>query len=445
MTMSQPVPSVQSDRATPGSRWRRGLTRRVVALVLAGAILLGSGAAGVAVRLFSITDPSPATGNARVVAQGIAPLSDGEVVWRAVIYQAMPRTDALTETRPLGFLVASGGPLLLSDDDPETDEEDLTPEARLAPGEAFLVQPGTKQQRASVTDETIEYIALELVPADDAGDIESGELLFVSAPFVAGGTAPDLGFDLDLVSAVMNEQESTTIPDVGKSVAILATDGAIDVIPSGGRRRTLQIGEGDVFSGELEIRPAAQDAMGEPGNAKRLIAIQAAPNGGATFIAAVVGPEIVPAEAPAPTEPPIPVQIPVEIPPTEAAIIEPAAEMPPSEAPPDPTPAPTIEPGREPVVEPTIEPGREPVVEPTLEPTQDVDSDFDGLTDRQEAQYGTDPFNRDTDGDLLSDGDEVFIYGTSPTNPNTDGDGCTDGYEAMEGYNPLVQDCYIIT
>ncbi len=37
----------------------------------------------------------------------------------------------------------------------------------------------------------------------------------------------------------------------------------------------------------------------------------------------------------------------------------------------------------------------------------DIDSDGDGITDREEALLGTDPFNPDTDGDGLGDGDEV--------------------------------------
>lgn len=410
-------------------RPRRNLAHRVVALILAGAVLVGSGAAGVAVRMISITDPSPATGNARVIAQGVAPLVNEEVVWRAVIYRARPRADALTATRPLGFLVASGGPLLLSNDDPATDEEDLTPEARLAPGEALLVRAGTDQQRASVTDENTEYIALELVPADGADDVGSGQLLFISAPFVSGGASPELDFDIDLVSAVLAEQESTVIPDTGQSIAILATDGAIDVIPSGGRRRTLQIGEGDVFSGELEIRPATANANADGGNAKRLIATQAAPNGGATFVAAVVGPEVPPADPVEPTETPVPTEIPVLIQPTQAAIIEPPTEVPPTEIPPTET------------VEPTVE----PTIEPSPTSTPEPDSDLDGLADSAEGQYGTSPRNPDSDADLLSDGDEVSVYGTMPTNPNTDGDGCTDGYEAAEGYNNFQQDCYIIT
>ena len=73
-----------------------------------------------------------------------------------------------------------------------------------------------------------------------------------------------------------------------------------------------------------------------------------------------------------------------------------------------------------------------------------IDTDQDGLADRDETRYQTSPRIPDTDGDLLSDGDEVYVYGTHPYNPNTDGDGCWDGYEATEGFDPFVQDCYII-
>ena len=60
----------------------------------------------------------------------------------------------------------------------------------------------------------------------------------------------------------------------------------------------------------------------------------------------------------------------------------------------------------------------------------DPDTDGDGLTDYEEIHtYGTDPLNPDTDGDGLSDGDEVNVYGTDPLDPDTDGDGLTDCQE----------------
>ncbi|MDQ3514267.1 MAG: SpaA isopeptide-forming pilin-related protein [Chloroflexota bacterium] len=47
----------------------------------------------------------------------------------------------------------------------------------------------------------------------------------------------------------------------------------------------------------------------------------------------------------------------------------------------------------------------------------ETDSDGDGLTDDREAELGTDPTLADTDGDELSDGEEVDFLGTDPLNP----------------------------
>jgi len=47
---------------------------------------------------------------------------------------------------------------------------------------------------------------------------------------------------------------------------------------------------------------------------------------------------------------------------------------------------------------------------------EEADEDADGLTTAQEAQYGTDPLNPDTDGDGYSDGDEV-ASGYNPNGP----------------------------
>jgi hypothetical protein len=66
----------------------------------------------------------------------------------------------------------------------------------------------------------------------------------------------------------------------------------------------------------------------------------------------------------------------------------------------------------------------------------DPDSDGDGLTDSEELEvYFTDPLNPDTDGDGLLDGEEVITYGTDPLNPDTDGDGINDGVEVLAPNN----------
>lgn len=68
----------------------------------------------------------------------------------------------------------------------------------------------------------------------------------------------------------------------------------------------------------------------------------------------------------------------------------------------------------------------------TLTAFRDLDSDNDGLTDRDELlDTKTRPHDPDTDDDLLSDFDEVFTYGGQydPNEADTDGDGQRDSVE----------------
>lgn len=70
------------------------------------------------------------------------------------------------------------------------------------------------------------------------------------------------------------------------------------------------------------------------------------------------------------------------------------------------------------------------------------DSDGDGLTDGDEVSlHGTDPLDPDTDNDQLLDGDEVTRWGTDPTIRDSDGDVLTDGEEALFlGTDPTIRD-----
>jgi hypothetical protein len=67
----------------------------------------------------------------------------------------------------------------------------------------------------------------------------------------------------------------------------------------------------------------------------------------------------------------------------------------------------------------------------------DFDSDNDGLSNAEESVHGTNPGLHDTDGDGLSDGEEVFISLTNPVAADTDGGGMGDGIEIAGGSNPL--------
>ena len=42
----------------------------------------------------------------------------------------------------------------------------------------------------------------------------------------------------------------------------------------------------------------------------------------------------------------------------------------------------------------------------------------------------------DSDGDALTDDQEIATYHTDPHNPDTDGDGRLDGFEVRNGYSP---------
>lgn len=69
------------------------------------------------------------------------------------------------------------------------------------------------------------------------------------------------------------------------------------------------------------------------------------------------------------------------------------------------------------------------------------DDDHDGLSNVEERRLGTDPHNPDTDGDGLTDGQEVRVYKTNPLRKDTDGDGLTDGEEVLKYHtNPLRTD-----
>jgi len=109
---------------------------------------------------------------------------------------------------------------------------------------------------------------------------------------------------------------------------------------------------------------------------------------------------------------------------------------------------PAVNLGNQPQDEPALpdvnQPAAEPVAEPAVNENVNVnqppppppDTDRDGLTDDEEAMYGTDPNKIDTDNDDLTDRDEVKVFKTDPNNPDTDGDSYKDGEEIRNGYDP---------
>jgi hypothetical protein len=124
------------------------------------------------------------------------------------------------------------------------------------------------------------------------------------------------------------------------------------------------------------------------------------------------------------------------------------------------TPLPTDTPNPSQTAAPTDTPTLTPTLTLTLTNTTDPDSDGDGLPDAWEIQYfgditlwnkdddpdndtllnseeltlGTDPSKQDTDGDTLTDFEEINTFTTDPLLDDTDSDGMDDGWEVT--YQP---------
>lgn len=98
---------------------------------------------------------------------------------------------------------------------------------------------------------------------------------------------------------------------------------------------------------------------------------------------------------------------------------------------PSPAPAPAV-----PTPSVPTAPALGPPAEAQPSAGRELDSDQDRLTDEDEARWGTDPFNPDTDNDNLNDYEEVRVFRTDPLDPDSDGDGFLDGDEVSAGYDP---------
>jgi hypothetical protein len=81
------------------------------------------------------------------------------------------------------------------------------------------------------------------------------------------------------------------------------------------------------------------------------------------------------------------------------------------------------------------------VVGPPLQTSLTVSSDFDGdgLSNQDEAAYGFDPFNADSDGDGILDG-LAQMLGLAADDLDSDGDGISNAQEIRNGTNPFSAD-----
>lgn len=72
--------------------------------------------------------------------------------------------------------------------------------------------------------------------------------------------------------------------------------------------------------------------------------------------------------------------------------------------------------------------------------TPGVDDDGDGIPTETELSLELDPLNPDTDGDWVSDYDEIYRWNSDPKQKDSDSDGIPDDWEALHGMNPRAKD-----
>jgi hypothetical protein len=215
----------------------------------------------------------------------------GDVVWRTVRARAPGLEEAPFAQRALGFVLATGGPLLLTD-------QASGKQVRLGMGEAALVVEGTVQQRASLAGQPVDYLSLELTSVDAPAPADGAIVLQPGDPFAA----PAGLRDLDLLSDSMTTGETLPVPDTGANNVILVTDGAAEIARSGAEPLVLLAGEAASFSGALEVGPAATGGVGSTSFVIAMIGPEVPPPALGTAVAspAVTGPEVEPsATAPA--------------------------------------------------------------------------------------------------------------------------------------------------
>lgn len=366
------------------SSWRRRVPLGALVAALALCHLAGAGATTTAARLQDLAGSSPATGDARVLAQGVADVPAADLAWRVVLRSAPTPAGASPVEGDLGFVVPTDGALLI---------EDATGERlRLAAGEAALSRAGAEQIRAALGPNAVAYYAIEVVAVGEAGDAGDDTLVYQGQPFAGPGAE----HDLDLVGDGLAAGEAAELPPGALPTAVLVTAGVLDVVTAAGDP-VATLAEGEAL--------AVQDGL-----------VLTAGSDGASFLAAVVGPAVPSLDA--------------------ASTPVAGADPPPATASPTVagTPAAAENAATEPPV--AVETPPPPAVEPTPAADAAADTDGDGLTDADEAAINTDLTLPDTDGDGLTDGEEQTSLGTAPLAPDTDGDGSLDGDEVAAGTDP---------
>src|SRR5215211_6920722 len=297
------------------------------------------------------------------IAQGLIGV-EGPLVWR-VREVGLSATGAPESTSTSFTLQRTGAAIIRN--------ELTSRRTRLEAGEASFMPSGDPFLRYAVGSDPSIIWVLELLPADAAapGAAPTGTVLFTSDAIT---DYPRGTFDVELQRGILLPGEvSELLPHTGPAL-MMVTSGRLQATADGGQPAPISAGSGRLVTGALTLR------NGDTQPAAFVVAALGEPVDGAEQPAAAQGVPTQAVPTPVPGQP-VPT---VLLPPVDAA---PTAV------------APTTVPEQV-LVEPTPIPTTAPVVA-----SESGDIDGDGLSDVDEAAYGSDPLNRDYDADGLLDGE----------------------------------------
>lgn len=395
-----------------------------VSLVVLGAVLALASVAGVMAQALGPAGPSPATGAASVIAQGVYDVTDNDYVWQVSTYTAEAGAEPMTVAAPT-FVLPRTTPLLVTDRDSGIRQ-------RVANGEAVYLNPG-QTVRLETFGPPDDFIFVELT-ADNAASTGADPLVGQAFRPLAGSR------DIDLVRDVVDEGEQSELPGGAGRTLVFGLAGQVSATTSDDGEMPIAAGDIAEFEGPITFMGVTDDSefvaayIGSViGFGDEAVSASAATPVATEIASPAASPELTAETTVAPTEAPteVPTQVPTEAPtqlPTEV----------PSTI---PTEAPTVAPAETPAEDPMGTPPAVIVVssdrgadEPpfdleVIEGDPGTDADGDGLTDLQEEFYATDPEVADSDGDTIDDVAELVRYGTDPLLPDTDDDGINDSNE----------------
>jgi hypothetical protein len=439
--------------------------KALTAIVMSAIVALAS-VAGVMAQALGPAGPSPAQNGGSVIAQGVADVPAVDSVWRVSTFTAEAGSDPITVAHP-NFVLARATPLLVTD-------QTTGARLRVASGEGTFLFPGQLVQ-LSTFGPPDEFTFIELTPASDG--VSAGEEVFASRPFVPEPGVRDLDLVREVLDAGDESELSagagqTLVFASNGSVTVTAEEGepvslaAGEAVALDGALTFSTETDGSAYVAAYIGAVIGFDEIGTP-----VASPEATPV--ATPTPAAVATEEAPRVDATVPPPPQPGATIAETPDADEVdtdddgltdaeeadlgtdpnnldtdgdllydggefvydtdIFDPDSD---GDGLPDGNEAYII--GSDPAVADTdgdgvndgneVANGTNPLVAPAPapapteapapapeepEPTGNVDSDGDGLTDAQEATFGTDPGNGDSDGDTVNDSNEVAA-GTDP-------------------------------